>query len=469
MMNEPFKQYRELMKSIDQIGELIKPYRQIQELARVHAVEVNKKFAAAARISRVNPAIAAISVSDISKAIADAVKMPEVNKAITTAIGVPNIKKGLNLDKISSHSLAIEDILSPARKIAGQIQNPSLQISKLAAFEQSKVIEVLKQQTDVWRKLVMPNTDATKLFQLTMPQIQEASVAWHSSLTQTINKFQEFHLLTEKPNIAARLLENYRVYTGFVESTIQRISETKNQKIVRALQISLRLAEVQLLTTTQAFSSIITEPTDDDVSEPRPLDLPIIQQDELIAAIESENLEDDAALIKLSPAANVSTLSRHVLFLVTQCNEVVKVGEKSEIFKPTNKVLEVFADFPWLLPETKQSFADFVDCLYFLFYEGAGKDKLRFLKEHGGVLEPADCDLIWCIKHLRNKWLRHDIDHGKEADIRKSWKELSAKFSWLGLQHTPISQEDFRDLHCRVLIETEAFLQKILEKLIKSE
>jgi hypothetical protein len=369
--------------------------------------------------------------------------------------------------------LDVEDILSSSCKIT-ELQKIRLPISQLAAFKQLKIVEVFKSQTDVWQKLIQPNLiqpnrDAAKLIQLTMPQIQEAAVVWHRSLTQTINKLQEFKLLTTVPNLAARLLENSRVYTGFVESTIQRIEHTENQKIARALQISLRQAEIQLLTTTETLSSIISALIDDEVSDTRPLDLPIIQQYELITAIESEDIEDEAALIERSPAAKVFVVSTNVLCLVTKCNEVVKSQVKSEIFKPTNKLLEVFADFPWLLPETKQRFADFVDCLYFIFYEGAGKDNLRFLKEHGGVLERTDCELIWCIKHLRNKWLRHDADHGKEPDIRKSWKELSAKFSWLGLQHAPISREHFRYLHCRLLKEAEAFLEKILEKLIKSE
>lgn len=199
------------------------------------------------------------------------------------------------------------------------------------------------------------------------------------------------------------------------------------------------------------------------------MDLPFVQQEELIAIVESEDIEDEVTLIELSPAAHVSALSGQVLILIAKCNEVVKVGEKPEIFKPTNKLLEVFADLPWLLPENKQRFADFIDCLYFLFYEGAGKDKLRFLKDHNGVLEPTDCNFIWCIKHLRNKWLRHDADHGKEADIRKSWKELAEKFSWLGLNHPPMSQEHFRYLHCRLLEEANSFLQQILEKLINNK
>lgn len=90
---------------------------------------------------------------------------------------------------------------------------------------------------------------------------------------------------------------------------------------------------------------------------------------------------------------------------------------------------------------------------------------MRFLKNNGGELDDADCNFIWCIKHLRNKWLRHNADHGKEADIKRSWKDLSAKFNVLGLEHAPVTKQHFRHLHHSLLREAQAFLCKIIEKL----
>lgn len=146
----------------------------------------------------------------------------------------------------------------------------------------------------------------------------------------------------------------------------------------------------------------------------------------------------------------------------------MKIVGKEEIFKPTTRLIEASVDLPWIVPVDKRSFAEFVDCFYFIFYEGAGKDHLRFLTDHGGVLSNSDCAFVWCIKHLRNKWLRHDPDHGKGTDITKSWKELSAKFSWLGLEHAPIQSAHFRLLHTNLLKEAEIFLQRILQKLTDS-
>jgi len=106
-----------------------------------------------------------------------------------------------------------------------------------------------------------------------------------------------------------------------------------------------------------------------------------------------------------------------------------------------------------------------VDCLYFLLYEGAGKDNLRFLKENGGVLEENECNLIWSIKHLRNKWLCHDPDHGKESDIKKSWGQLGAVLEDMGLHSLPTTPCDFRVLHRALLSRTQQFLRTIAQRL----
>jgi hypothetical protein len=345
-----------------------------------------------------------------------------------------------------------------------QVLGSSKLVDQIRA-EQERFYASFEKDAATWQKLVHPSRGLANQLGL---QIRAASIAWDSSLTPVARRFQEINLLERRSGLAARLLEPSKVYTEFVERTFQRIEQSKSTKVTKALQTSLHLAEEQLLTTTNSLSDILTVPEDDEIAlAPRSLILPVVQQDELIAVVEAGDYEEDeASLIKLPPSAKVADEARCVLFLVAKCNEVVQAAGKAEIFKPTTRLLEVYADLPWLVPEDKRTFADFVDCLYFIFYEGAGRDKLRFLKDYGGVLDASsDCNFIWCIKHLRNKWLRHDADHGKEADIKRSWKDLSAKFNALGLEHAPVTKQHFRHLHRSLLREAEAFLGKILEKL----
>jgi hypothetical protein len=394
-----------------------------------------------------------------------------VSSTLAAKLGIDQ----LQIDRLSASSKLAEqlgiDRLSASSKLAEQLGIDRLSASsKLRAqiqAEQERFDARLRKEAATWQKLAQPSQDLAK--QLGLTEIGVASIAWKSGLTQVVHRMQEINLLTSKLDLAARLLEPSKVYTEFVERTFQRIEQSKSTKVTKALQTSLHLAEEQLLTTTDSLSAILAVPEDDElVLPPRSLILPVVQQDELIAVVEAGDEEDEASLIKLSPSAKVADEARCILSLVAKCNEVVQVAGKAEIFKPTTRLLETFADLPWLIAEDKRTFADFVDCLYFIFYEGAGKDKLRFLDAHGGVLDASDCDFIWCIKHLRNKWLRHDADHGRESDIRKSWKDLSVKFNSLGLEHAPVTKQHFRHLHHSLLREANAFLRKILERLTNS-
>src|SRR5207249_3638561 len=127
--------------------------------------------------------------------------------------------------------------------------------------------------------------------------------------------------------------------------------------------------------------------------------------------------------------------------------------------------LESYNNLPWIAIRDEESFGNFVDCLYFILYEAAGKDNLRFLK--GGLTKDEDCTIIWTIKHLRNKYLRHDPDHGTLKDIEKSWQDLAGKFALLGLSHLPISISDYQHLQQRLLQEVEQFLKRLLGNLIE--
>jgi hypothetical protein len=393
-----------------------------------------------------------------------------------------NLRKSLNQFQIDQASVSSKlaaqlgidklriDQRSASSKLARQlgieqVLGSSTLFAQIQA-EQERFYARLKKEAATWQKLAQPSRNLTNQLELT--EIRVASIAWDSSLTQFARRFQEINLLERRSDLATRLLEPSKVYTEFVERTFQRIEQSKSTKVTKALQTSLHLAEEQLLTTTDSLSVILAVPEDDEIAlPPRSLILPVVQQDELIAVVEAGDYEEDeASLIKLAPSAKVADEARCVLSLVAKCNEVVQAAGKAEIFKPTTRLLEVYADLPWLSPEDKRTFGDFVDCLYFIFYEGAGGGgKLRFLADHGGVLDDADCNFIWCIKHLRNKWLRHDADHGDETDIKKSWKNVSAQFNALGLEHAPVTKQHFRHLHRSLLKEAEAFLGKILEKL----
>ena len=476
-MTDPFEMYENLRKSLNQF-QIDQPSVSSKLAAQlgIDKLRINQ-ISASSKLTR---QLGIEQVLGSSKLVAQIRAEQErlAKLAREQVLGSSKPVAQIRLEQERLAKLAREQVLGSSKPVA-QIRLEQERLAKLAReqvlgsskpadqirAEQERFYGRLKKEAATWQKLAQPSRNLTNQLELT--EIRVASIAWDRSLTPVARRFQEINLLERRSGLAARLLEPSKIYTEFVERTFQRIEQSKSTKVTKALQTSLHLAEEQLLTTTNSLSDILTVPEDDEIAlAPRSLILPVVQQDELIAVVEAGDYEEDeASLIKLPPSAKVADEARCVLFLVAKCNEVVQAAGKAEIFKPTTRLLEVYADLPWLSPEDKRTFGDFVDCLYFIFYEGAGGGKLRFLADYGGVLDNADCNFIWCIKHLRNKWLRHDADHGDETDIKKSWKNLSAQFNALGLEHAPVTKQHFRHLHRSLLKEAEAFLGKILEKL----
>lgn len=293
----------------------------------------------------------------------------------------------------------------------------------------------------------------------------ERAIRFHNSVRnlfpETSASLKIFRELSEN-----HLLATSRTCQDFLNGTLDQLQRTQDGTVKKALHASVYLFEQQLRATGNILHKIYQTPAiGEGLFIPSKLDVPIIQQRELLTAKAIGDDYDESNLIQLSPTAQTERASRRILLLVEECNDTAKVIGLHEIFRPTTRLFGVFRCFPLLLPVDRKSFGDFVDSLYLLFYEGAGSDKLRFLKEHGGVLYVGECDFIWIIKSLRNKWLRHDPDHGEESDIRRSWNQLGETFRQLGLRYVPTTEAEFRYLHRQLLKRGIVFLKKLSKQL----
>ena len=325
--------------------------------------------------------------------------------------------------------------------------------------------EMLRSQSAVFEGL-SARVAGLETFKLSFPQFAQTTLAWNVASIGLVNRMKDIGLLDNRIMLSTRLFEAPNAYTTFVRHTTERLATDPKPEIAARLRGSLNLAEHQLLGIADVVSGYIVVPDDEEKpDDTRVLNAPFAQQNELLAFEAFGDENDIETMTNVSPTAQTAQISRRVLELVTQCNEAGKTSAYGmEIFKPTTRLMTVFSDLPWLSPTDRFRFGDLIDCLYYIFYEGAGKDNLRYLGKYGGPLTEADCDLIWCIKHLRNKWLRHDSDHGKEKDTQKSWAELAAKLRWLGLAEHPTDAHHFQQLHHRLLVLAEDFLVHILNE-----
>lgn len=309
---------------------------------------------------------------------------------------------------------------------------------------------------------------AAARFDLARACIPQAAFAWDSSIRQLTARLAETGVLAGRADLSARLLLPHRSYTRFVGNTARRIDQAEDPVDAEALEASIFVAEEHLVATTDALARVIA-PVMDEQPLPPPYRPSVfrVQQQELLALTRPIERGDDRALIP-PPAAEYGSVAAQVMCLIADCNEAARVVNGIEVFKPTTRLVHSCGVLASVVPMGRETFAQFVDALYFALYEAAGEDKLRFLKENGGVFEREECDFIFWVKFLRSKWLRHDPDHGDETKIKKSWRDVSQVFDHLGLGRYPHRGEDFRLLHRSLLDEAFGFLSELLTRLAGS-
>jgi hypothetical protein len=99
-----------------------------------------------------------------------------------------------------------------------------------------------------------------------------------------------------------------------------------------------------------------------------------------------------------------------------------------------------------------------------LFYEGGGGQKIKLLRENGGVMERTECDALWDVKRLRTK-ARHDIEHGSGGDIKGKWRELRWVCERLGLGRLPQTPDEYKSFQQQILRNLKAFLKTLAIRL----
>ena len=180
----------------------------------------------------------------------------------------------------------------------------------------------------------------------------------------------------------------------------------------------------------------------------------------LIACRSPELLGNPETLASL-PSLRYSRTAQAVCSLIPLINQQCGAHGLEQIFKPTNQLIRALVALPNIIAVSRDLFAQFIDCLFFIVYEGAGKDNLRFLP----LISASAVEPVWTIKHLRNYDFRHDVEHGKPNEIQKKQASLGEDcFRLIGLP-TPRSRRDFRNAQLSLLKQVEALLSHISDRI----
>jgi len=276
-------------------------------------------------------------------------------------------------------------------------------------------------------------------------------------------------VFSQHAKLASLVMRPQNLFADYMKRTSEELQAARSKTVASALRASASLTGAQLVDSDVLLAKAVrdAEISETDVSEfaDTPLAIPDVQKREILEAGIIIPEGDIATAEAQSEAAQISFLARRVLDLVHECNEAAQIAIEEVIFKPTNRILAVYARMPWLLAQDRSTLADAVDCLFWLLYEGAGDDNLRFIDVEKGLFDTDECDAVFDIKFLRNKWLRHDPDHGKDVKIRKSWEDVRGVLAKVGLGHMPVAAADFMQIQRRLLEQVGGFLDELRRRL----
>lgn len=300
---------------------------------------------------------------------------------------------------------------------------------------------------------------------LDLQAISLPATIWQDSLSEITQSFDRLKLPDLYPRLTTNLIAPHQAYSSFGRSIIEQLGQGVDDHEEAALSGALLLAEEQIAGATEVTADFLDE-FDQVVGTDVLTDEPVLNvfESQKVQLLRQSGVGDADAvsgLLLLSASARLNSRTRQVVQRVVQCNRAAKFAGREEIFTPTTTFIDAQSRLQWVSASSQDEMGDIVDSLYFMLYEGAGADRLRFLE----YLDDSDCEVIWVIKHLRNKFYRHDPDHGSKSGQDKSWRDVAQALKSLGFSKLPTTAEGFQRMQVALLKKVDQFLEKLLDRI----
>lgn len=306
-------------------------------------------------------------------------------------------------------------------------------------------------------------------------EAERSQLIWGTSAAATARRLDETGFISRHQRLAEEVLRPTFDYSRFAAETVERMAGSSSMREAAALAGSLTLAREQIIQATAAQRYVILAPApsgyaypeQEEVAPPPPTPPITVFEEEQRELLQSpEEIPPDAdyqTLVPLAPSAGVCELNVRCQVLLGMCNEASLLRNEGEIFTTTNKVRLACAHLSLLVARDRTMVNSLIMYLSTILYESAGSDHLRFLER--GFVIAEECEVIWTIKALRNKWIEHDPDHGTPSKITKSWRTLDQALQSLGFSRTPVTPEEHTELQTRLLGKVEEFLRLLVERI----
>jgi hypothetical protein len=256
----------------------------------------------------------------------------------------------------------------------------------------------------------------------------------------------------------------------FVETTLEEIQEEpEDSAFARAAETGIEAAAFQATASSDVLISIISEDIYTEQIAPNDLFVrPAWNLYDVLGAElrEASPVPDEASpelRLAAIPSVNYMMLASTVCHLVTRVNSAAALSSRDPVFTVTERLLDCIMKIPLTLATDEREFAEFVDALYQVLWEGSGRNKRIML-----YLSDVESTALKQINDLRN-WFRHDLGHGDPGPVRKKHVNIGRVFAGLILRYQPLTSSDYRQAQYRLLARTAAMLQCLLSKISKCE
>jgi hypothetical protein len=170
---------------------------------------------------------------------------------------------------------------------------------------------------------------------------------------------------------------------------------------------------------------------------------------------EQTAIDTDSA-VEETRSAKIAAVGARLVEYVYNLNVESEREGQPPLFKPTTKALMACAVIPSRVAYDAALFAEVIDHLFFLLYEGSGSAK----RLTGRCDEENDLRALWRLKHLRSG-ARHDLDHGADMNVKK--KNLQVAEAYLALigQVVPRSAVDWTSAQLALYRDLSDMLEAI--------
>ena len=291
-----------------------------------------------------------------------------------------------------------------------------------------------------------------------------------STTSAMLREFSGLDAVRGRARELEQLLQPTFAYDRFASRTLAMLRDAESESYAAALAGSIFLASEQNIRLNSLMQPFIERAYGEsfDLSAFAPKRRPVVnrfrvQRDELLEQDQVPEEADYETLAPLAPSADLFEQARRCFELIGTCEEASQTCNGKSVFKFTPALVLSFANLLGTVACSRATLTLVVENLYIVLYEAAGKDHLRYIEN--GYVTKDECEVIWRIKHLRNKWLSHDADHGSDSDIKKSWRTRKEALEWFGFNQMPNVKDDYALIHRLLLNKVEEFLKILLERI----